>query len=39
MIADRLRDRVGEVDVRLEQSREIPRNRNGKFQAVVCDIR
>jgi phenylacetate-coenzyme A ligase PaaK-like adenylate-forming protein len=38
-IADRMRDRMGEVEVRLEQAREIPRNRNGKFQAVICEIR
>jgi len=38
-ISERLRDRMGEVEVRLEQTQEIPRNRNGKFQAVVCEIR
>jgi len=38
-IADRLRARMGDVEVKMEPSREIPRNPNGKFQAVVCEIR
>lgn len=38
-IADRLRARMGEVEVKLEQAQEIPRSHNGKFQAVVCEIR
>ncbi len=38
-IIDRLRARLGDVDVKLEPVPEIPRGRNGKFQAVVCKVR
>ncbi|HKQ80514.1 MAG TPA: hypothetical protein VJ810_42865 [Blastocatellia bacterium] len=39
IIVDRLQGRMGDVEVRMEQAQQIPRNRNGKFQAVVCEIR
>jgi phenylacetate-CoA ligase len=34
-IADRLRDRMGEIEVVIEVVERIPRTRNGKFRAVV----
>lgn len=34
----RLRDRMGQVDVVLEEVTEIPRSANGKFRAVVCAL-
>ncbi len=37
-IAARLRERLGDVDVRLERVAEIPRGPNGKFKAVVCQV-
>jgi phenylacetate-CoA ligase len=38
LIIERLRSRMGEVEVRLEAVPEIPRGPNGKFQAVVCKL-
>lgn len=37
-IAERLRDRLGEVAVHLERVTEIPRTANGKVRAVVCNL-
>lgn len=37
-IADRLRERLGDVAVVLEEVRSIPRDANGKFRAVVCGL-
>lgn len=36
IIADRLRARMGEIEVVMQAVLEIPRGPNGKFQAVVC---
>jgi phenylacetate-CoA ligase len=38
VITGRLRDRMGDVRVILEQVEAIPRGPNGKFQAVVCQL-
>lgn len=38
IISDRLRERVGDVEVILEQVNEIPRTSRGKFRAVVCEL-
>jgi phenylacetate-CoA ligase len=37
-ITERLRARMGEVEVVLERVEEVPRGANGKFRAVVCDL-
>ncbi|HKX26245.1 MAG TPA: hypothetical protein VJ302_01005 [Blastocatellia bacterium] len=37
-LIDRLRLRVGEVEVRLEPVPQVPREKNGKFRAVICKI-
>jgi len=37
-ITERLQDRLGEVQVILEAVPEIPREKNGKFRAVVCEL-
>jgi phenylacetate-CoA ligase len=37
-IRERLRERMGEVEVVLEPIGEIPRGANGKFRAVVCSL-
>ncbi len=37
-IADRLRERMGDVAVILEEVGSIPRDANGKFRAVVCAL-
>ena len=37
-IEERLRSRLGPVEVTLEAVAEIPREKNGKFRAVVCRI-
>ena len=37
-IISRLRDRMGDVEVILDSVESIPRTRNGKFRAVVCEI-
>jgi phenylacetate-coenzyme A ligase PaaK-like adenylate-forming protein len=34
----RIRERMGKVEVALEAVTEIPRTRNGKFRAVVCNL-
>jgi phenylacetate-CoA ligase len=38
IIADRLKQRVGDVDVRIELMPVIPKNANGKFQAVISRV-
>lgn len=37
-IADRLRERMGDVEVLLESVTELPRTANGKFRAVECRL-
>jgi phenylacetate-CoA ligase len=37
-IIERLRARLGAVEVSLEQVDEIPRSSNGKFRAVICNL-
>ncbi len=37
-IIDRLRSRMGDIEVRLEQVEEVPRGPKGKFRAVVCKV-
>ncbi len=39
MIAQRLRERMGEVDVTLEAVAEVPRSTAGKFRAVISQVR
>jgi len=38
LIAERLRERLGDVAVVLEAADEIPRSANGKLRSVVCAI-
>jgi phenylacetate-CoA ligase len=38
VIAQRIRERMGPIDVQLEAVAEIPRGANGKFRAVRCDL-
>src|SRR5882724_4806335 len=38
MLVERLRIRMGDVEVDVDQVREIPRDRNGKFRAVICNV-
>ncbi len=38
IISDRLRSRMGEIEIRFERLESIPRSANGKFRAVVCNI-
>jgi phenylacetate-CoA ligase len=37
-IVERLRERMGPVEVVLEAVDEVPRTRNGKFRAVICSL-
>ena len=37
-LADRIRERMGPVNVVLDQVNAIPRTANGKFRAVVCEL-
>ena len=37
-IVQRLQERLGTVEVLLEPVDEVPRERNGKFRAVVCNL-
>jgi phenylacetate-CoA ligase len=37
-IAERIRERMGVVEVVVDRVPEIPRGANGKFRAVVCRI-
>jgi phenylacetate-CoA ligase len=38
IIVRRLKERMGNIEVILEEVREIPRSANGKFRAVVCNV-
>jgi phenylacetate-CoA ligase len=38
LMIKRLQERMGAVDILLERLREIPREHNGKFRAVICQI-
>ena len=38
LIANRIRERMGNIQVILERTDEIPRTKNGKFRAVICKI-
>jgi len=38
VIIERLRERMGPVDVVLEPVPEVPRDRGGKFRAVICQV-
>ncbi len=38
VITQRVRERIGAVDVVLEEVPDIPRGANGKFRAVVCAL-
>ena len=35
-MVERVRERMGDVEVILEEMGEIPRESNGKFRSVVC---
>lgn len=37
-LADRIRERMGPVNVVLDEVKAIPRTANGKFRAVVCEL-
>jgi phenylacetate-CoA ligase len=37
-IVQRLQDRLGAVEVLLEPVRDLPREKNGKFRAVICNL-
>jgi hypothetical protein len=37
-IAGRIRDRLGNVTVTIDEVAEIPRTSNGKLRAVICDL-
>jgi len=37
-IAERLKARMGAIDVTIDEVTEIPRGPNGKFRAVVCEV-
>ena len=37
-IVKRLQDRMGSIEVILEACQEIPRESNGKFRAVICNL-
>ncbi|MGE5801472.1 MAG: phenylacetate--CoA ligase family protein [Gemmatimonadota bacterium] len=37
-VVDRLRQRLGDVEVVLEEVPEVPRSANGKLRAVVCNV-
>ncbi len=37
-LADRLRERMGDMEVRFENLPQIPRTNRGKFRAVVCNL-
>jgi phenylacetate-CoA ligase len=37
-IVERLQARMGPVEVIMEQLSEVPRDRNGKFRAVICNL-
>lgn len=37
-LADRVRERMGDVDITFEEVDQIPRTNRGKFRAVICNI-
>lgn len=37
-LSDRIRERMGDVEIVLETVTEIPRTERGKFRAVICDL-
>lgn len=37
-LSDRIRERMGDVEIILETVTEIPRTERGKFRAVICDL-
>lgn len=37
-LSDRIRDRLGDIQVELEEVTEIARTNNGKFRAVICNL-
>lgn len=37
-LADRVRERLGDMEVAFEEMPEIPRTKNGKFRAVICNL-
>lgn len=37
-IVDQLRARLGQMDIFLEPVKEVPRDANGKFRAVICNL-
>jgi phenylacetate-CoA ligase len=37
-LCDRIRERMGDVDIQVEVVPEIPRGPNGKFRAVICKL-
>ena len=37
-IVQRLQERLGTVEVLLERVDEVPRERNGKFRSVLCNL-
>lgn len=37
-IADAVRERMGDIEVLVDAVEQIPRGRNGKFRAVVCEL-
>jgi phenylacetate-CoA ligase len=38
ILSDRIRERMGNVEIILETVTEIPRTERGKFRAVICDL-
>jgi phenylacetate-CoA ligase len=38
ILIQRVRDRMGQIEVVLESVNEIPRGPNGKFRAVICNL-
>lgn len=38
LLKDRLRDRLGDMNIQLEEVESIPRTKSGKFRAVICNL-
>jgi phenylacetate-CoA ligase len=38
LLTTRIKDRLGDMNVRLEEVESIPRTSRGKFRAVICDL-
>ncbi len=38
ILTERLRERMGEIEVKFEEMAAIPRTNNGKFRAVICEL-